>query len=377
VSACISSILKEAGYRVGLFTSPALEQFSERIQINGVPIPGEDLERLNGMIQAQAQQMNDPPTEFERATALALCWFAERGCDIAVMEVGLGGREDATNVIPTPEVAVLVSMGLDHTRLLGNTLTDIAQVKAGILKPGGAAVSYGNEPEAENVFCSVSEALSVDYQVMDQSRISQVITGLEGCHFQLAPYGEIHLPLIGTYQAGNALLAVTAVEAMSKRGWNVSAEAICHGLEQVRWPGRFELLCREPLFFLDGSHNPHGLNATVDSIQRVLGEKKPVVLLGVMADKDVTQMLRLLLPVAERFVTVTPDNPRAMPAETLAARIRDLGGIAESAETVREGVREAVRLAGLQGAVCALGTLYFSGAVRQAVKQLESAHQTE
>lgn len=371
VSACISSILKEAGYRVGLFTSPALEQFSERIQINGVPISGEDLGRLNGMIQAQAQQMDDPPTEFERATALALCWFAECECHIAVMEVGLGGREDATNVIPTPEVAVLVSMGLDHTRLLGNTLTDIAQVKAGILKPGGAAVSYGNEPEAENVFRSVSQALSVDYQGMDQSRISQVTTGLEGCHFWLAPYGEIHLPLIGAYQAGNALLAVTAVEAMSKRGWNIPAEAICHGLEQVRWPGRFELLRREPLFFLDGSHNPHGLNATVDSIQKVLGEKKPVILLGVMADKDVAQMLRLLLPVAERFVTVTPDNPRAMPAETLAARIRDLGGIAESAETIREGVREAVQLAGHQGAVCALGTLYFSGAVRQAVKQLE------
>jgi dihydrofolate synthase/folylpolyglutamate synthase len=144
-------------------------------------------------------------------------------------------------------------------------------------------------------------------------------------------------------------------------------------LEQVRWPGRFELLRREPLFFLDGSHNPHGLNATVDSIQKVLGERKPVILLGVMADKDVEKMLQLLLPVAQRFVTVTPDNPRAMPGEKLATWIRDLGGIAESAETVREGVREAVRLAGPQGAVCALGTLYFSGAVRQGVKQLEAS----
>jgi dihydrofolate synthase/folylpolyglutamate synthase len=212
---------------------------------------------------------------------------------------------------------------------------------------------------------------------MDQSRISQVTTGLEGCRFRLTPYGEIHLPLIGAYQAGNALLAVTAAEALNTRGWNISDQAIRRGLEQVRWPGRFELLRREPLFFLDGSHNPHGLSATVDSIRQVLGNTKPVILLGVMADKDVDGMLDLLLPVGREFVTVTPDNPRAMAGETLAALIKKRGGSAQSAQTVQEGVEQAVQLAGAQGAVCALGTLYFSGAVRQGVNQLESAHQTE
>jgi dihydrofolate synthase/folylpolyglutamate synthase len=261
-------------------------------------------------------------------------------------------------------------MGLDHTRILGPTLHDIAQAKAGILKPGTRAVSYGNEREAEEVFSSRCQALGIPYVVMNRGRVSHLSCSLEGCSFQLAPYGRVSIPLVGSYQPYNALLAVTAMEALREQGWAVSDEAIVEGLKRVVWPGRFELLRREPLFFLDGSHNPQGLAATVDSIRLVLGDKKPVILMGVMADKDVPAMLRLLLPVAQEFVTVTPHNPRAMPGEELAQMIRRAGGKATASSTIPQGVQTALGLAGPQGAVCALGTLYFSGDVRDAMAGL-------
>ncbi len=370
VSACTASILKAAGYRTGLFTSPALENFCERLRIDGQPISQEELAEVSALVWPKAREMADSPTEFELSTALALCWFARKGCDIAVLEVGLGGAGDATNVIPAPEVCVFTAMGLDHTRLLGGTLAEIAVVKAGILKPGATAVSYGNEPEAEGVFSQACRRLGVPYETMNTHRIVGLSIGLDGCRFALEPYGAIRLPLLGAYQPNNALLAVTAVEALRKKGWRISRQAIVEGLETVTWPGRFELLRRDPLFFLDGSHNPHGLKATLESLRQVLVEKKPVILLGVMADKDVAQMLELLLPAAQRFVTVTPDNPRALGAEELARRIREDGGQAEACGTVAQGVRRAVLLAGEGGAVCALGTLYFSADVRHSVEEL-------
>ncbi len=370
VSACTASILTAAGYRTGLFTSPALEDFSERLQIDGQPISRRELAEISEQVRPLAERMADLPTEFEISVALALCWFVRRGCHIAVLEVGVGGAGDATNVIPAPEVSVFVAMGLDHTKLLGSTLTEIATVKAGILKPGTTAVSYGNEPEAERVFSQACQRLQIPYETMNPGRISGLAAGLEGCRLTLEPYGTIHLPLIGTYQPYNALLAVTAVEGLRRRGWPVPDKAIIEGLERVSWPGRFELLRRNPLFFLDGSHNPHGLRATVESIRQVLGVRKPVILMGVMADKDVAQMLTLLLPVAERFVTVTPANPRAMEAGELARRIRQAGGQAEACGTIAEGVQRAVLLAGERGAVCALGTLYFSADVRRALEVL-------
>ncbi len=367
VSACIASILKAAGYRTGLFTSPGLESFRERIQMDGRPISREELREVSALVRPKAERMADKPTEFEISTALALCWFARQGCDIAVLEVGMGGAEDATNVIPAPEAAVFAAMGLDHTGLLGNTLTQIASVKAGILKPGAAAVSYGNDPEAERVFSQVCRRLGAPYETMRPGRISGLEVSLEGCRFTLEPYGAVRLPLIGAYQPQNALLAVTAVETLRKKGWRIPDCAIVEGLETVVWPGRFELLRKNPRFFLDGSHNPQGIAATVESIRRVLGEEKPVILMGVMADKDVARMLELLLPAARRFVTVTPSNPRALGAEELARRIRAGGGRAEPCATVAQGVRRAIRLAGEGGAVCALGTLYFSAEVRHAV----------
>ncbi len=366
--ACIASILRCAGLRVGLFTSPALEHFAERVQVDGVPIPAETLAALDGEVKAAVAGMEDPPTEFEQATALALLHFARSGCDLVVLEVGLGGGEDATNVIPPPEVAVFTAMGLDHTGILGSSLEAIATAKAGILKPGCIAVSYGNQPSCNRVFAERCAALGIPLVPVDFNRLGAVAADLRGSRFTLAPYGAMTLPLLGEYQLRNALTAVTVVEQLRSRGWHIPTAAIAEGLAEVRWPGRLELLQEGPTFLLDGSHNPQGLQATVESLTRLLPQR-PVILMGVMADKDVETMLGLLLPVAEGFVTVTPDNPRALSAERLAERIRAAGGTATTCSTIAEGVRTAEHLAGQEGAVCALGTLYFSAEVRAALKK--------
>ena len=369
-AACLASILRCAGYRTGLFTSPALEDFSERVQIDGVPIPAESLSAYQSAVHAAADAMQDPPTEFERATALALLYFAEERCDLAVLEAGLGGTDDATNVIPAPEAAVLTAMGMDHTALLGDTQEKIAAAKAGILKPGSIAVSFGNSPVSNAVFAARCAALDIPLIQADFARIQDLRTDLSGSRFRLQPYGEIALPLVGAYQAKNAILAVTAAEALRSRGRCIPAFSVVQGLAEVRWPGRLELLRRNPIFLLDGSHNPQGLQATLESLAPLLS-RKPVVLISVMRDKEIPAMLHLLLPFAAAFVTVTAQQARALPAGELAERIRAAGGTAQACRTIAGGVETALHRAGPDGAVCALGTLYFSSDVRRAVKKTE------
>ena len=298
--------------------------------------------------------MADVPTEFEIITALGMLWFAEEKCDIVVLEVGLGGTLDSTNVIDPPECAVITALGMDHVKELGPTIADIAAAKAGIIKPGSPVVSYGGVPEADAVIARVAKEQNAPLTVVDLSRLK-----VDG----------VRLPLIGSYQPKNAALAITALRVLRGRGWNIPDSAIRTGLEQVSWPGRFELLRHSPAFLLDGSHNAHGMRATVQSLRDRFPGQKFVFLLSIMADKDVDEMLALLLPLAKRFVTVAAHTPRAMPAETLAEHIRARGGKAEAAADIPAGVARAVELGG-DGPVCALGTLYFSGDVRQAFARL-------
>ncbi len=364
-SAFIASVLQHSGYRIGLFTSPALMHFSERVQIDGHPISPAALAQMELKVKTAATAMADPPTEFELSVALALLYFSRERCDLAVLEVGLGGAEDATNVIPPPEVAVFTAMGLDHTGILGNTLEEIASAKAGILKPGSSAVSFGNEPACNRIFANRCHTLRIPLTELDTTRLQNVQLGLNGTSFTLLPYGQQQIPLLGNYQLSNALLAVTAIEELKNRGWSIPDSAIANGLASVKWPGRMEILGQNPLFLLDGSHNPQGLQATLSSLAQ-LTPIPPVILMGVMADKDIPALLRLLLPVAKTFVTVTPSNPRALPADVLAERIRMEGGTAIPCQTIQEAVATALTLAKADGVICALGTLYFSADIRQA-----------
>ena len=367
--AYLASILQAAGLRTGLFTSPYLITFEERIRVDGANITLDELTEATLLVKGQAEAMADHPTEFELMTAVALVHFARQGCDIVVLEVGLGGTLESTNVIDPPECAVITALGMDHVKELGPTIADIAAAKAGISKPGSPVVSYGGVPEADAVIARVAREQNAPLTVVDLSRLKVEGGDLDAVTFDFDGLDGVRLPLIGSYQPKNAALAITALRVLRGRGWNIPDSAIRTGLEQVSWPGRFELLRHSPAFLLDGSHNAHGMRATVQSLRDRFPGQKFVFLLSIMADKDVDEMLALLLPLAKRFVTVTAHTPRAMPAETLAEHIRARGGKAEAAADIPAGVARAVELGG-DGPVCALGTLYFSGDVRQAFARL-------
>ena len=402
-AAMLDSCLRQAGYKTGLFTSPFINRFNERIQIDGQPIPDQDLVRLVERVQPVAQAMTDLPTEFELITALGMLYFAQQHCDIVVLEVGLGGTLDSTNiiaapecavitalgmlyfaqqhcdivvlevglggaldstnVIAAPECAVITALGMDHVKELGPTLADIAAAKAGIIKPGCPVVSYGGEPEADKVIADVAQARHAPLSVVDFGRLHRTSSSLDGLVFDFDGMEGLTLPLLASYQPRNAAVAITALRVLRNRGWNIPDEAIRRGLAQVSWPGRFELLRRDPPFLLDGSHNAHGMRATVASLRERFPGEKFVFLISIMADKDSDDMLKLLLPLAKCFVTVTAPSPRAIPAADLAAQITALGGVAEAADTIPAGVHRADALAD-GGPVAALGTLYFSGPVR-------------
>ena len=367
-AAMLDSCLRCAGYKVGLFTSPYIIRFNERIQVNGAPIPDGDLVRLVEQVRPAAAAMADVPTEFELITALGMLYFAQQHCDIVVLEVGLGGALDSTNVIDPPECAVITALGMDHVKELGPTLADIAAAKAGIIKPGSPVVSYGGAPEADRVIAAAAAAQNAPLTVADFSKLTLRAAGLDGQTFDYDGLAGLTLPLLAGYQPRNAAVAIEALRALRGRGWQVPDSAIRQGLAQVRWPGRFELLRREPPFLLDGSHNAHGMRATVESLRARFPGEKFVFLVSIMADKDAGEMLRLLLPLAKAFVTVTAPSPRAIPAAELAARIEALGGRAEPADTIPAAVARADALAA-GGPAAALGTLYFSGEVREAVEK--------
>ena len=368
-AAMLASCLQAAGYCVGLYTSPFINRFNERIQVDGRQIEDEELVRLVEKIRPAADAMTDVPTEFEIITALGMLYFSERKCDIVVLEVGLGGTLDSTNVIDPPECAVITALGMDHVRELGPTLADIASAKAGIIKKGRPVVSYGGVPEADAVIAAKAEEMNAPLTVVDFNKLRQDGGNLDEVTFDFDGLNGVKLPLIGSYQPKNAAVAITTLRVLREKGWNIPEDAIRQGLETVRWPGRFELLRHDPAFLLDGSHNAHGMRATVQSLRDRFPGEKFVFLVSIMADKDVSEMLTLLEPLAKCFVTVAAHTPRAMPAEQLAEEIRTAGFEAEAAPGIREGVARALELGG-NGPVCALGTLYFSGDVRQAFETL-------
>ena len=364
-AASIASVLQQAGYKTGLYISPYILRFNERMQVNGEHISDDELIRMTDEIRPFADAMKDPPTEFELITALAMKHFLYQNCDIVVLEVGMGGELDSTNVIETPEVAVITTIGYDHVKDLGPTIADIAKAKAGIIKGGDVAI-YGGTEDVESVFERVCEQRGAKLHRTDFSRITQQEFSLDGIKFGFDPYGELTFPLAGVYQPKNAALAITALEILREKGYKISASDIIKGISGVRWPGRFEVLGRNPVFILDGAHNPEATEVTADSLRCHFGERKMNFIISVMADKDVDSMIGHIAPLAEAFYAVRPDYPRAMDKKTLAEKLSPYGAPVFAFDTIDEGVAEAIRRAGDEGIVCAIGSLYFSGDVRKA-----------
>ena len=343
-AAMTASILAQAGLRAGLFTSPHLYRFHERMQVNGAPIPDEVLGRLTQQVLEVAEGMSDPPTEFELMTAVGMEFFLEEQCDIVVLEVGLGGRLDSTNVIPAPEAAVITNIGLEHTQELGGTLTLIAREKSGILKPGCRAVLYRQSDEVTQVIQSVCRQLDIPLRQTDPQELEVLSSGLEGQDFRYRGRGPYRLSLLGSYQLSNAITALEVVQAL-------------RGLAAAQWPGRLELARRSPDFIVDGGHNPQCVDALAAALESLYPGRKLIFLSGVLADKDWHSMFRRVLPLAKAFVAVTPDSPRALPAAELAAWLAQFSIPVSVQETLDQGVDTALALAGPEGSLCSVGEI--------------------
>ncbi len=362
-AAMAASILRAAGYRTGLFTSPYLFRFNERMQINGEPISDEALAALVTEIRPQADALEDHPTEFELMTAAALLWYQREGCEIVVLEVGMGGRFDATNVIPCPEAAVIMNIGLDHTAVLGGTVEKIAFEKAGIIKPGGDAVLYPQSPAVEAVVRARCEELGARLRLADFSALEAEFDSLEGQVFSYRG-ARYALPLLGEHQLRNAAVVLELVELLREKGWRLPEDAVEHGLYAVSWPARFELVHEEPPFIVDGGHNPQCAEAVAAALGRYFPDTRRVLLLGILADKDYPRVLELLDPMADAYVCVTPDSERALPADKLGEALGRFGKPVTVCASIPEGVSAALEQAGTDGMACAVGSLYMAGAVR-------------
>lgn len=363
-AAMTASVMKAAGYRTGLFTSPYLARFNERMQINGHEIEDGELAALVAELKPIAEAMDEHPTEFELITAAAMLWFSRRRCDIVVLEVGLGGRLDATNVIDTPEAAVIMNIGLDHTKVLGDTVELIAAEKAGIIKPGCDCVLYQQPESVERVIEARCKELGAKLHEADFSLISREFDSLEGQVFSYK--GNAYaIPLLGANQLKNAAVVVELANVLRGKGWKIEQEELEHGLYAVSWPARFELVHDEPYFVVDGGHNPQCAAAVVENLDNYFPDKKRVLLVGVLRDKDYPELCRILSATADEFVCVTPDNSeRALPAETLAEELRRYNKPVTVCGSIEDGVSAAMDAAGKAGVVCAVGSLYISGAVR-------------
>lgn len=365
-AAMSASILRAAGYRTGLYTSPYITRFHERMQVDGEPISDAELAEITAFIRPYAEAMADHPTEFELVTVIALEYFARHACDIVCFEVGLGGSLDSTNVIDTPEAAVICNIGYDHTEVLGDTLEAIAGEKAGIFK-GGDAVIYRGEPSVEAVFERVCAATGTTLHRAEFDALRLHRADFRGQLFDCGRRKNLELPLLGEHQLKNAAVVLKTIDVLTQKGWNISEEAIRTGLKTVSWPGRFELLRENPIFIVDGGHNPQCIAALEKNIQAYLPGKRLTALTGVMADKDYMDMYKLVAPYVAHFVAVTPDNPRALPAERLAEKLAVFGKPVTVCATVAGGVKAA--LAQPNDAVLAFGSLYMVGDIRAAAKE--------
>ena len=364
-AAMLASVFRSAGYRTGLYTSPFILCFNERMQVDGEMISDEELAEITEFVRPHAEAMADHPTEFELVTVIAMEYFMRHGCDIVSLEVGLGGELDSTNVISTPEAAVICNIGLDHTEVLGDTLEKIASAKAGIIK-GGDVVIYRGSQSVERVFEDACKKTGARLHRADFDGICLKRADFSGQVFDLGARKPLELPLLGEHQLKNAAVVVAAVDALTAKGWRISEAQLRRGLKQVCWPGRFELLRREPVFFVDGGHNPQCMAALAKNLEQYLSGRRLIALTGVMADKDYFDMYRLMEPYFSAFVTVTPDNPRALPAQELAKMLERFGKPVSACASVEEGVRTAISMASGSDAVVAFGSLYMVGDIRTA-----------
>ncbi|MBR2615989.1 MAG: bifunctional folylpolyglutamate synthase/dihydrofolate synthase [Clostridia bacterium] len=370
--AMLSSILIEAGYRVGTYTSPYILRFNERMKLNGVDIPDQTLAELTDYVRPFTEGMEEKPTEFELITAIGMEYFAREKCDIVVLECGMGGRLDSTNVIDPPILSVITGIALDHTAFLGDTVEKVAAEKAGIIKAGSRVPYCGRDKDAERVILDRARRVGVPCHLADRTGFLLKRQDLSGTVFDYKEYRNLKIPLLGDYQKENAQNVLCAVKLLKESGLTLSDEAVRAGLEKVRWPARYERVRTKPLILCDGGHNPEGVASAVESTKTYFKDTRLIVVTGVMADKDYRYIAKRLGQIASEVLCLTPSNPRALKAEEYAKIFREGGIPARAFPSPAEAIAEAMRRADQTGeAILCVGSLYMYGEILEGIRKAE------
>lgn len=360
----MSSVLQKQGYKVGLYTSPYIVVFNDRIRVNGLPIAEDDINDLFLRVRQKADTMKTPPSSFDFITAAAFLWFYETKCDIVVLEVGLGGRYDSTNVIKNSLLSVITGIAFDHTEILGDTIEKIAWEKAGIIKENCPALYGGNDEKALAVIEKECEEKHSELTVKNPDSLKILSTTLDGTEFEFDGK-EYFIRLLGLYQPANAATVLAAIDVLRKHGFEISETAVKDGLSSAVWQARFEKIADEPVVLYDGGHNPQGVRAAVESVRAYFGDKKINLLVGILADKAHGEMAEELAKIADRVICIAPPSPRALPAEALAEEFCEAGANARAANSIKEGVKIALSY---KKPVLVIGSLYSYNDVSESVR---------
>ena len=372
----MSTILSGAGLRTGRYISPTLYAYRERIQVDGEMIDRESLAALVTVVKeavdAMEAEKKGSPTVFEVETALSFLYFKEKKCDIVVLETGLGGTLDATNVVKTTVMEMIYSIGMDHMEFLGGTLQEIAENKAGIIKPRTWVVSAEQDPQAAAVIRRVCREKECRLSVVDPDAFQDVHYGYDRQTFSYKDWKDVEITLAGTYQVTNAALALEAVEALRNLGYSLTEEQVRKGMKEAFWRGRFSVIHKNPVVVIDGAHNPAAAKVLKDSLETYFQGKDLHFIFGVFADKDYQSVISMTAPLAKHIITIqTPDNQRALPAEQLRDAVAKVNPSVEAAGSIREAVRKSMENAQKDDVIVAFGSLSFLGELDREVQAME------
>jgi dihydrofolate synthase/folylpolyglutamate synthase len=375
-TAFISSILISQGYKVGIYTSPYIERFTERIKINDKEIEKEEIAKLvndiKPVVDTLVSEGLEHPTEFEIITACAFKYFKDNNVDFVVLEVGLGGRFDATNVVD-PILSVITTISYDHMNILGDTLNKIAYEKAGIIKNNRPVVIYPQEKEAMDALLEAAEKSNSRIYPMENVKQRIRENNINGITFDiLGPcnYNGLKIKLLGEHQVMNAATAVTAIEALKDEGFIVDRDSVYNGLKNTKWPGRFEIIHDSPYIVLDGGHNIQGIEALAKAVKKYFDKYKINIVCGMLQDKEYNKMIDILQVVGDKFITVTPDNPRALKSSELALILQKRGKNAVSAESIEQAVKMGLEITKQDEVLIFCGSLYMIGHARSVLKTI-------
>ena len=374
VSKYLEEGLSACGYKMGLYTSPYIETFNERIRYDGADISDEDLEYYGQKVVSAAEAMVadglDSPTDFEVVTAIAFLYFADRQADITILEVGLGGIGDSTNVVKSPLASVITSISYDHMAQLGSSLAEIAVNKAGIIKTGCPVISNVPQQDAAKIIARKAYAMGsrlydisgIRAAVSDETTFSQKVS----MELYEKSYSDVEISMVGRHQAENLKTALATLEILRKSGAvKLDREALYEGLKRARQPGRFEVISEDPLVIIDGAHNEAGAQALQETMAQHFAGKKILLVAGILADKEIDSIVKFLTKITDHIIVTEPDNPRKLAAEKLAEHVAEFGVAAEAVSDVEAAVHRAKELADGYDVILFAGSLYLIGDVRR------------